>query len=298
MKRRAFIKYSALSATTLAAMPHIGLGRTREAKMARIGLTTVVFRNRFRSSQPKNQVLKDELTLLDIPEYFTDRFGIHNVEFWTPHFESTDKLYLRKLKKKLSKHKCQLIDLQAEGKFDPSDPLEENSLQAIAEAKQWIDIAVLLQSKSVRIKSMKKSYEKAVISLREITTYAQSKGVRVLVENHNDLFSNPQHHINIMRDIPQSNIGLLADFGNYRPDVDRYEALKKIAPHTRLISAKTQDFSNQMKHTSYDFGKCIRIFEEAGYKGIYACEQWGKANPAYDYEKITDWMIENIRENI
>ncbi|GEO21574.1 hypothetical protein CQA01_21080 [Cyclobacterium qasimii] len=266
--------------------------------MDRIGLTTVVFRNRFASTKPKNQVLEDELTLLSTPEYFVDRFKVHNVEMWTPHFESTSKNYLKELKRSLKKERCKLINLQSEGKFDPSDPLEENRLKAVIEVKNWVDVAKSLQCEAVRVKSMKKSYSKAVLSLNEITKYAKAKGITILIENHSDLFSDYKNHTNIIKDVPLNNIGLLADFGNYSSNPVMFDSLKHIAPFTRLVSAKTKDFSNQMEHIPYDFQKCIGIFEASGYQGIYSCEQWGKANPNYDYEKITDWMIDNIKESI
>ncbi|WP_339925344.1 sugar phosphate isomerase/epimerase family protein [uncultured Cyclobacterium sp.] len=298
MKRRNFIIHATFSAAAMAGLSYPSLAKPQRDKMDRIGLTTVVFRNRFESTKPKNQVLEDELTLLRIPEYFVDRFNVHHVEMWTPHFESTSKNYLNELKRSLIKERCKLINLQSEGKFDPSDPLEKNRLKAVKEVKNWVDIAKSLQCEAVRVKAMKKSYSKAVLSLNEITKYAKSKGVAILIENHNDLFSDYKNHTNIIKEVPSDNLGLLADFGNYSSNPVMFDSLKHIAPFTRLVSAKTKDFSDQMEHMPYDFQKCIRIFETSGYQGIYSCEQWGKANPSYDYEKITDWMIENIKESI
>lgn len=298
MKRRDFILQTTLSAAAITGLPLASLAKPSKSKMDRIGLTTVVFRNRFASTKPKNKVLENELTLLSTPEYFVDRFKVHNVEMWTNHFESTSKSYLKEIKKSLKKQHCTLINLQSEGKFDPSDPLEENRLKAVVEVKNWIDIAKTLQCEAVRVKSMKMSYPQAVLSLKEITKYAKSKGIRILIENHNDMFSDYQTHISTIKDVPLDNIALLADFGNYPSNSVRFESLQHIAPFTKLVSAKTKDFSDQMEHSAYDFQKCIRIFEAQGYKGIYSCEQWGKANPTYDYEKITDWMIENIKESI
>tara|TARA_R110002074_G_scaffold315214_1_gene485560 strand:- start:255 stop:1208 length:954 start_codon:yes stop_codon:yes gene_type:complete len=298
MKRRNFILQATLSTLAFTGLPFAGFTGPGKSKMNRIGLTTVVFRNRFASTKPKNVVLENELTLLSAPEYFVDRFNVHNVEMWTNHFESTSKNYLKEIKKSLHKHHCSLINLQSEGKFDPSDPLEENRLQAVIEVKNWVDIAQVLGCESLRVRSMKKSYPQAVLSLKEITKYAKSKGVRILIENHNDMFSDYQTHISTIKDISMDNIGLLADFGNYSSNMVRFDSLRHIAPFTMLVSAKAKDFSDQMEHNAYDFQKCIRIFEDQGFKGIYSCEQWGKANPSYDYEKITDWMIEHIKESI
>jgi len=298
MKRRNFLIKTATSSAILIAAPSIIINASVKNKMDRIGLTTVVFRNRFKTTVPKNMELKDELTLITTPEYFADRFGIHNVEVWTKHFESTDPAYLNDFKKRLKKSKCKLIDIQAEGKHDVSDTDEENRQKGIIEMKAWIDVCQTLESEFVRIRSMKKSFEKGLDSIRILNEYAKHRGVKVLIENHFDLFSDYDNHIGIFKKVNDSNVGLLADFGNYNDKIDRYKSLSKIAPFTRLISAKTQDFNEEMKHTSYDFAKCVKIFEEAGYQGIYSCEQWGKPNPDYDYEKITDWMIAEIKEHI
>jgi sugar phosphate isomerase/epimerase len=236
------------------------------------------------------------LTLLDIPEYFADRFGIHHVELWAKHFESTNPTYLKDIKKALQKSKSTLIDIQAESVFDLSDPDEEKRRQGMADMKAWIDVGATLGSQFIRISAMKKSYEKSVESVKAITDYAQSKGMQVLVENHFDLFSDHAHHVSIIKDVQNKHLGLLADFGNYPQTVAQYDALQKIAPYTKLVSAKTSEFNDQMQHISYDFGKCVTLFEEANYKGIYSLEQWGNPNPAYDYEKITDWMIAEVKE--
>lgn len=295
MNRRKFLQKTTVSGVAIATSPFLIIKPSRKDGMSRIGLTTVVFRNRFNATKPKDMVLKDELTLLDIPEYFADRFGIHNVEFWANHFESTSAAYLNDIKKALKKHKSSLIDIQAESGYDLSDPNQENRQKGIADMKAWIDVGATLGSQFIRIGAMKKSYEKSVESVKTITEYAQSKGIKALVENHFDLFSDPKHHVNIIKDVSNENLGLLADFGNYPASVARYDVLQKIAPYTKLVSAKTSDFDDNMNHTSYDFEKCVDLFEEAGYQGIYSLEQWGKFNPAYDYEKITDWMIAKVK---
>jgi hypothetical protein len=81
---------------------------------SRIGLTTVVFRNRFVSTNP--DATDHLLTLETVPEYFQDRFGIYQPEFWSEHFESRDPSYLKDLKKALDKSQPELtLKLEANG---------------------------------------------------------------------------------------------------------------------------------------------------------------------------------------
>ncbi len=298
MERRHFIKTATLSGTGLAAFPTVFMKPVVTNRMERIGLTTVVFRNRFKATSPKNTTLLDELTLSEIPGYFADRFGIHNVELWSRHFESQNPSYLKDIKKNLKKHNSKLIDIQVDINNDPSDPDEEIRKKGVLEMKEWVEVGKALDTKYIRISPMKKSYEKSVESIKEIFKYSKGRGIIALVENHNDMYSKLENHMKILQEIPDEKFGLLADFGNYPNDVDKYDALKQIAPYTKLISAKTQDFDAQFNHISYDFGRCVKIFEDVGYKGIYSLEQWGKANPDYDYEKISDWMIEAVKNHL
>ena len=159
MDRRDFLKTTFFTGAVTITSPLVAVRCTPADKMDRIGLTTVVFRNRFQSTCPKDIELKDELTLSAIPEYFVDRFGIHNVELWALHFESTEDAYLDEIKRAMKKSRCTLIDIQAEGKYDVSDPDEDNRMKGINEMKEWIDVCAKLNSEYIRISSMKKSYQ-------------------------------------------------------------------------------------------------------------------------------------------
>src|SRR5882762_9176263 len=117
MNRREFIfKSSGLVVTTWVAP---GFAQTldsalaRKDKLDRIAMGTLLFRYRFKQTKPKEMaVIKNELTLLDIPEHHRDRFGIRKLEFWNEHFESIEPSYLGKLKDKIKAAGCQLVNVQ------------------------------------------------------------------------------------------------------------------------------------------------------------------------------------------
>ncbi|WP_339706486.1 hypothetical protein [uncultured Kriegella sp.] len=75
------------------------------------------------------------MTLLGIPIYFVDRFGVYNVEICAKQFEATGKPYLNHLKKRLRWNGCELINLQTKGEFDFSDISEENGLKGGAKTR-------------------------------------------------------------------------------------------------------------------------------------------------------------------
>ena len=297
MKRRNFLGRSSMVVGGLLMGPSIFVKGTIADPMSRIGITTVVFRNQFVSTNPK--VVTNELTLKDIPQYYSERFGIHNLEFWSEHFESREASYLKELKKSMDKEHATLINIQVDtpGK-DMSDPNDGNSELAVQEIKEWIDVGKLLGSKMVRASFMHSSFDEGVRSLKILLDYASSKGIILLAENHFDLLSIPENHLQVAEQIKSKNFGLLADFGNYPESVDRYSALKMIAPYTKLVSAKTHAYDDGYNHTSFDFDRCVRIMEEGGFRGIYSLEQWENGPLDYDFEKIVDWMIEHVTANL
>lgn len=297
MNRRKFLYASGTIAGGYLLGPSILVRNVKINPMARIGMTTVTFRSRFRATQ--TGALSNELKLTDIPGYYSQRFGIRNIEFWTPHFESMELSYLKDVKSALTVNKCTLINIQVDTPpYDVSDPDNQKREAGISRMKEWIDAGQYLGTKMIRVSSMSKSYDNALGSVRLLAEYANNRGITLLVENHNDQFSNPDNHVRIAWEFSNRQFGLIADFGNYPDKTDRYAALKMIAPYTKLVSAKTMSFDENYNHTSFDFDKCIKTMEEGGYKGIYSLEQWTAGSGKFDYERIADWMIEHVKANI
>jgi hypothetical protein len=92
-------------------------------------------------------------------------------------------------------------------------------------------------------------------------------------------------------------VGLLPDFGNFAPEI-RYDALRRVVPYARHISAKTERFDAQGNHTAFDFDRCVRIAGDGGFAGVYIGEYWNADQMPVDYEWIADWMIDHIRANL
>lgn len=295
MKRRQFIQRTGVAAGAMLAAPSFFSACAESDSMARIGCTTVTFRKRFLLTNP--DASGDLLSLEKIPEFFRDRFGIYQPEFWSEHFESRKPSYLKDLKKALDEAHCTLINIQADtpGK-DMSDP--EHGEQAVEEIKEWIDVGALLGAKMVRGSFLRHSLDEGIKSARKLSDYAAGKGITFLSENHFDLMSEPDKHVKVAKEVNSENFGLLADFGNYPETTNKYEALELIAPYTRLVSAKTHGYDENYEHTGFDFDRCVRIMEEGGFTGIYSLEQWEEGLPDYDYERIVDWMIEHVQSQI
>lgn len=310
MDRRSFVFKSSglvLTAWLSPAMAKIPLPKN---KMERMAMGTLLFRYQFKQTKPKEITgIKDELTLMDIPQHHRDKFGIKKIEFWSEHFESLDTDYLSQLKGKIQSAGCELLNVQFDGApfdhkgYDLASADEQLRRDSIAHAKKWMDASSFLGSKCVRVNpgTPKGTVEKSIESFKELIPYAKSKNLTIITANHFGLETDPDKHVAVVRDSP--GIYTEPDFGNYNGAPTMYDSLAKIIPYAYIVSAKVVDFNKsgdgKIDHISYDFDRCVRLAERLGFKGTYMVAQWsGKYQPEINYDDIANWVIAHLKENI
>jgi sugar phosphate isomerase/epimerase len=291
MNRRDFNR----SLGTLAAVAlSPSLGWSRQPSLSdRLTMSTVNFRERFAQTRTSGASTTNELTLLQIPSYFKDRFGLHQVELWSKHFESIDKNYLKDLKSTLDKSKSKLVNIQFDEDYQIGSPDDAVRKKSIELAMQWLDAAKYLGSGAFRVNPGNGKVELAIDALKKINQACRQKGLILMVENHFGMEMNPDVHLRIIHEVG-NNIYTLPDYGNY-DNTARYDALKKIMPFAYQVSAKTMAFDEQMNHLSFDFDACMKIAVDSGFKGIYSVEQWSREAVKVSDEAIADWMIAKIK---
>lgn len=297
MHRRTFI----VNTSGLILAASFGASALRAATTEdRLGMSTVIFRNRFKQTKPKDVAdIKDELRLLDVPEYYRERFGIRNLEFWSNHFESLEPAYLKALRAKVEAAGSRVVNVQVDADYDLANPDEVVRERSLQEALRWVDAAAALGSQAVRVNPGRTggSIDKSIASMKIINQHCKAKGLPLLIENHFGIEMDPDLHLRIVEEAGPQNMYTLPDFGNYAPD-EMWSALEKIVPKAYMISAKTVAFNERMEHVTYDFDRCIQMAERAGFKGIYSVEQWSREELTVDSEKVADWMIARVRANI
>jgi sugar phosphate isomerase/epimerase len=298
MHRRTFLVH----ASGLIISVSLGPNAVRAASSIndRLGMSTVIFRNRFQQTKPTAATeLKDELTLLNVPAYYRDRFGVRNLEFWSNHFESLERTYLKEVRSRIEAAGSQLINIQVDAEYDLASTNEQDRQRSLGAVREWIDAAAFLGSRAIRINPGRAggSVEKSIASMKEVNRYCKSKGLPLLMENHFGLEMDPDVHLRIRQEAGPENVYTLPDFGNY-PIETMWESLAKILPHAYLVSAKTVEFNDRMEHISYDFDRCVRLAERSGFRGIYSVEQWSREDLNVDYERVADWMLQHVRANV
>jgi sugar phosphate isomerase/epimerase len=298
MQRRNFLIHS--SGLMISVLAGTGVVRATGSREDRVGMGTVIFRSRFKQTQPKSAAdLGNPLTLREVPAYYKQRFKIRNLEFWSPHFESLEKSYLSDLRERVKAAGAELINVQVDADYDLASNNEEVRQASLQTVRQWIDAAALLGSRAVRINPGRAggSIEKSIASMKEVNRYCLAKRLPLLTENHFGIEMDPDVHLKIREGAGPDNVHTLPDFGNY-PVETMWDCLAKIMPYAYVVSAKAVDFDARGAHLTYDFDRCVKLCERAGFKGIYLVEQWSRREQDLNYEKIADWLLDRVRANI
>lgn len=109
-------------------------------------------------------------------------------------------------------------------------------------------------------------------NLQRLVSHAN--GLQVAVENHGGMSSDPA----LLAALVDGIAGVCLDLGNY-PAPIRADAVRRLAPHTVHVHAKSYAFDTQGNETTVDYPTFIKTLREAGYSGGYSIEYEGYDAP-------------------
>lgn len=186
-----------------------------------------------------------------------------------------------------------LIMIDGEGYLGDLDVKKRDS--AVDNHKKWVDAAAYLGCHSIRVNAHGEGSEAdvsaaAVDGLTKIATYAASKNINVIVENHGGHSSNGQWLSEVMKAINMPNIGTLPDFGNFClereggamwnakcvKEYNRYKGVEELLPYAKGLSAKSYAFDSLGNETTIDFTKMATLAKAANYTGFVGVEFEGE----------------------
>ena len=184
MRRREFLMGAAVAAAGSAARVW---GQTpdpaRQAKLDRIGILTLNFQSILKSPERPNGTLD----LMDVPDMFADRYGVHYVEVFCPHFLSTESSYFRDFVARVKKAKSKINQISLGGLqvVSMSAPDPALRVETVDLTKQWIDHAAEMGCPRVMVNQGTldaEVREEAVKALKAMSDYGKSKKVCVTLE--------------------------------------------------------------------------------------------------------------------
>lgn len=311
MRRRDFLARLAAGVTTarlaggdgplgVAAPAHASRSSSNE-KRQRIAVTTWSLHGYFQKTRPRNFKWPGKmLDLREFPELVVDKYHVHNLELVNNHFESTEPSYLNDLKAALKKVHGRVVnipvdypaDWQGKGLCDPDDVQWRRELE---DRKKWIDIAAGLGALAIRPNPggtlQMTDFSRPIAAYKELGAYGKTKGVKVLIENHGAVAAKAENIVAIVKGAGPDWVEPLPDFGNF-PEEERYRGLELMFPlATTVCHARGLTFNAEGEETGFDFPRCVRIAEAAGFKGAYSVEFGGTGDPYEAVQKITDQLL-------
>lgn len=185
-----------------------------------------------------------------------------------------------------------LIMIDGQGNLATSDAAERKT--AVENHYKWVDAAAAMGCHSIRVnlsgsREAEEWTTNSVDGLTQLATYAKTKNINVIVENHGGLSSNGALLAEVMTKVGMDNCGTLPDFGNFcirmeRTDegwncADRYDVYKgveELMPHAKGVSAKAYSFDENGNESRMDYVKILQIVKDAGYKGYIGVEYEGR----------------------
>ena len=172
--------------------------------------------------------------------------------------------------------------------FASADPAVRQ--EGIQLAKQWIDVAAKLGAPVIRLFAgpMPAGYESKweevmkwmVPCFRECADYAQTKGIRIGIQNHADALSTAEQTVKLLKAIDHPGVGLIVDTGSFTTS-DPYTEIAMTAPFAINWQVKERLHGDgQDKKT--DMLRVMKIIRASGYKGFVPVETLPEKGKPYD----------------
>lgn len=227
------------------------------------------------------------ITNLDFPKVAREQFGIEGLEFVNLLWDAPTHRYVRQLQRNISETGTRALVLWVGGERPMGHSERSERKKAVQDHYKWVDIAAELGCHSIQA-NMESNWEPeteaeietfvghCVESFLELAEYAGPRNVNVLTENHSNTASMPEVLVRLMRRANRPNLGLLPDFGNFAPEIDKYESVRALMPFAKALSFKCYDFDSDGKETTIDMDVMMKIVLESGYSGWVGIEYEGK----------------------
>ena len=244
---------------------------------------------------------------LDFPKIAREDYGIEGVEFVNQFFKDKahDSTYLKELKKRANDFGVTCVLIMIDGEGDLSATQADRRMKAVENHKKWVDAAAALGCHAIRVNTGEHYSPTDVTAVAEacgsLTDYGVKNGISIICENHGGPSSNPDALVALMKAVGKPTFGTLPDFGNFPHDkagnysIDIYDAIARMMPYAKGVSAKSYDFDESGKETKLDYARIMKIVTDAGYKGFVGIEYEGERLGEPEGIRATKKLLESLR---
>jgi sugar phosphate isomerase/epimerase len=228
---------------------------------------------------------------LDIKEFAAHvsiNFQVNKIEPWSRHFRSLDRKYLAEVRAGTEKAGGAIVDIAVDGEHSPYAADREEREKAVEFSKQWIGVASVVGSPSVRTnipaaKDAKPDLERTAESLRRVAEHASANNVVVHLENDNPVSEDPFFVVQVIEKVNSPWVRALPDFANSLTtgnEEHAYKGLDAMFAHAYAIchvKAEEANDTGQIFHV--DMATAFGMLKAHGYKGYCSMEYDSSGDP-------------------
>jgi sugar phosphate isomerase/epimerase len=228
------------------------------------------------------------------------KLGFAGFELLNTFFPVPTELYLRELLSVAEDAGQELVLIMCDDEGDLAAEDRSERIQAARNHRRWVDVAVRLGCGAIRVdvgvehEVGQPTLDHAAEALGALLEYASGE-VKVLIENHGGVSSDPAWVVALIDRVGDTNLGTLPDFGNFG-SFDRYDGVAALIPFAGGLSAKCYDFDERGEETTIDFQRIVRIARDGGYRGFIGVEYEGVRLPEEDGVVAAKRLLERIDE--
>jgi len=265
----------------------------------RISVASYPFREFIAGEQHKSG--NPAIELKDFAAHVVEKFGVHNIEPWSPHFPSTDPKYLEQFRAAVDKAQAAVVDIAVDGRHSAYALDSAERERAVSVSNHWIDVAVTLGSPSIRThiqeaKDSKPDVGRTAETLLRVVDYASKKNVVVHLENDNPLSEDPFFIVQVIEKVNSPWLRALPDFGNSLAAHDEdfaYRGVEAMFAHAYgICHVKEGGVNDAGKVVHVDLAKTFAILKKHAYKGYCSIEYDQPGDP---YKPTAELIEKTVR---
>ena len=129
--------------------------------------------------------------------------------------------------------------------------------------------------------------ERVIAGLRGAIKLAQAADVRLALENHWGLTTEPAAMLRMVQEVNSPWLGVCLDLGNFPPE-QRLAGIELLAPYAIHAHAKAGQFTESGEEVHIDYAAEFAILQRAGYRGPLVIEYEGAGDPAVGIQRTRE----------